>query len=212
MIVKRIPVSPLMTNCYILACEKTKEAAIIDAGDEPYRILEAIDSSGLTVKYLVNTHAHVDHVSAVYDIKKEKGAPFLLHKNEEIVLSGLNASRTLFGFGQGEIPKVDEYIDETTSISVGEYSLQVIETPGHSPGGICLRTGSTIFVGDTLFAGSVGRTDLPGGSSTALMESIRKKLMVLDDGTVVYPGHGPDTTIGAEKRNNPFINGRLGGF
>ena len=212
MIIKTIPVSPLMTNCYVIACPETKEAVIIDAGDEPLKILDIVDDEGLTLKHLINTHVHIDHVSAVSDIQKERNVPFLIHKNEEIILSGLKASQTMFGFGGGETPKVDQYISEADSIRIGTLSLAVIETPGHTPGGICLLAQHHLFAGDTLFAGSVGRTDLPGGSSATLIESIQKKLMILDDYIVVYPGHGPMTTIGSEKQNNPFISGQFSSF
>ena len=206
MIIKTIPVSPLMTNCYIVACQKTNEAVIIDAGDEPAKILSVVDELGVTVKMLINTHAHVDHTSAVNDIKKNRNVPFLIHQDEIPVLRELARSQQMYGFGDGKVPEVDEYLDESKVIQVGEQSLQVIETPGHSPGGVCFMVQQHLFAGDTLFSGSVGRTDLPGGSTSTLIESIHTKLMVLDDQVQVYPGHGPMTTIGAERRHNPFIN------
>ena len=212
MIIKTIPVSPFMTNCYIFACDKTKEAAIIDAGDESEKILESVDANELRATCLIATHAHIDHISAVYDIKSERNIPFLMHKGESPVLGGFKESQVYFGFGDGEAPDVDEYIDENRPICIGDYALQVIETPGHSPGGICLAVDGKIFVGDTLFSGSVGRTDLPGGSSLVLLDSIHKKLMRLEDSTIVYPGHGPATSIGAERRHNPFLNGQYSSF
>jgi hydroxyacylglutathione hydrolase len=206
--IESIPVSPFMTNCYIVSCPDTDEAAIIDAGDEPEKLLTYIDENNLKLKYLINTHAHLDHVAAVIDIQKERSVPFLLHPNEKTVLEGLNQSQQLFGLPNSEAPKVDQYIDKNSEIKLGNLVFKIIETPGHTPGGICLLTGNHLIAGDTLFAGSIGRTDLPGGDTNTLLNSIQNQLMSLDDDIIVYPGHGPSTSIGIERKSNPFINNR----
>ena len=205
---KSISVSPFMTNCYIVSCPETDETAIIDAGDEPEKLLNYIDENKLSLKYLINTHAHLDHVAAVVDIQKERSVPFLLHPNEEIVLNGLNQSQQMFGLPNSEAPTIDQYIDKDSQIKLGNLVFKVIETPGHTPCGICLLSGTFLIAGDTLFAGSIGRTDLPGGDTDTLLSSIQNQLMCLDDDVIVYPGHGPSTTIGIERKSNPFINNR----
>lgn len=206
MLIHPIVVSPFQMNCYVLACEQTKEAIIIDSGDEANRILSVIDDKGYALQYLINTHAHVDHVSAVAAIQKARNIPFYLHKNEEMVLGGLMMSQQGYGIGDGLMPTVTEYIDPAKSYTFGNQSLTVLETPGHTPGGVCFLSGNDIFVGDTLFAGSIGRTDLPGGNMPTLMSSIKNKLMSLEDHITVHSGHGPNTTIGQERATNPFLN------
>ncbi|PCI24980.1 MAG: MBL fold metallo-hydrolase [SAR324 cluster bacterium] len=205
MLVHTLPVSPFMMNCYIVACEKTKEAVIIDAGDEPERIMQVIENEGYQLKFLINTHGHVDHVSGVAAIRNKQQVPFLMHQDEDSILRFLGQSQEMYGFGDGLIPAVDEYLDPKKEYSFGELTIEVIPTPGHTPGGVCLWIGEEIFVGDTLFAGSIGRTDLPGGSTETLLNSIKTQLMTLDENLVVHCGHGPDTTIGNEKRMNPFL-------
>jgi len=206
MIIDKLVVSPLGMNCYIVSCEKTKDAIVIDAGDEPKVILDFIQKKDYNLKYLINTHAHVDHVSAVYEIKKQTEVPFILHKKEIPILDTLILSQDLYGFGDHQKPEIDSFIDPDKIYEVGEVKIKVIETPGHTPGGVCFLVDNVIFVGDSLFYGSIGRTDLPGGSTSELMSSLRTKLMVLDESLVVYSGHGPETTIGFEKSNNPYIN------
>ncbi len=206
--IESIPVSPFATNCYIVSCPETKEAAIIDAGDEAEKILSFVDENNLNLKYLINTHAHLDHVTAVFDIQKERSIPFLLHPNEEVVLQGLNQSQQMFGLGASDIPTIDQFIDKNSEIKLGKLTFKIIETPGHTPGGICLLMDNYLIAGDTLFAGSIGRTDLPGGDTNTLLNSIQNQLMCLDDAVIVYPGHGPSTSIGIERQSNPFINNR----
>lgn len=206
MIIKTLTVAPIGTNCYILACEKTGEAIVIDPGGEPEKILGVIDKEEFVLKYIINTHAHFDHVGAVLDIQKSKKVPFLLHKEEQSNIDPVFFSESLraFGFSSVEPPKIDEYIDSEKTYTFGECSFKVLETPGHSPGGVCFLFDKEVFVGDTLFAGSIGRTDFPGGSMDVLMESIKTKLMPLNDDIIVYCGHMGTTTIGQEKKFNPY--------
>jgi glyoxylase-like metal-dependent hydrolase (beta-lactamase superfamily II) len=206
MIIKLLSVAPIGTNCYVLACEKTSEAIIIDPGGEPDKILGLIDKEGFSLKYIINTHAHFDHIGAVPEIQRKKKVPFYLHQADELYLEPLAFSESLRMFGMPEIvpPKVDQYIDPKQEYSFGEISFKILETPGHSPGGVCFLFANDVFVGDTLFNGSIGRTDLPGGSMDILMRSIGTKLMPLDDNTAVHCGHMGSTTIGKERRHNPF--------
>ena len=210
MILEQLVVSPFQSNCWIFGCDETREGVVIDPGDEAERILESVENHGLTIKYLIHTHGHLDHVGATAAVQRETGGLTLIHEADQIMLDNLPAQAALFGGGDPEIPTVDQYIKEGDLISFGRYVLSVIETPGHSPGGICLKLEGNeqgLFAGDTLFQGSIGRSDLWGGSYEQLMDSIRDQLWQLDDDTVVFPGHGPKTTIGDEKRNNPFLQG-----
>ena len=210
MILDQLVVSPFQSNCWIFGCDETREGVVIDPGDEAERILECVEKHGLTIKYLIHTHGHLDHVGATAAVQRETGGLTLIHEADQIMLDNLPAQAALFGGSDPEIPAVDQYIKEGDLISFGRYLLSVIETPGHSPGGICLKLEGNeqgLFAGDTLFQGSIGRTDLWGGSYEQLMDSIRDQLWQLDDDTVVFPGHGPKTTIGDEKRNNPFLQG-----
>ena len=210
MILDQLVVSPFQSNCWIFGCDETREGVVIDPGDEAESILESVQNHGLTIKYLIHTHGHLDHVGATAAVQRETKGLTLIHEADQIMLDNLPAQAALFGGGDPEIPTVDQYIKEGDLISFGRYVLSVIETPGHSPGGICLKLEGKeqgVFAGDTLFRGSIGRTDLWGGSYEQLMDSIRDQLLPLDDDTPVSPGHGPQTTIGAEKRNNPFLHG-----
>ena len=210
MILDQLVVSPFQSNCWIFGCDETLEGVVIDPGDETERILESVQNHGLTIKYLIHTHGHLDHVGATAGLQRETAGLTLIHEADQIMLDNLPAQAALFGGGDPEIPAVDQYIKEGDLISFGRYVLSVIETPGHSPGGICLKLEGKeqgVFAGDTLFQGSIGRTDLWGGSYEQLLDSIRDQLLPLDDDTPVFPGHGPQTTIGAEKRNNPFLHG-----
>ena len=205
MIVKKLEVGPIMANCYILGCEDTKEAVVIDPGDEADRILLSLAESGLKVKYLLNTHGHFDHVGANKKMKEATNAVLMIHPDDEPMLSELSSSASSFGLSAENSPKADKYLNDQDEISFGNITLKVIHTPGHSMGGICLYTDGALFVGDTLFAGSIGRTDLPGGNYNTLISSIKKRLLAFDGNTIVYPGHGPETTIEKEKRTNPFL-------
>ena len=206
-LLERLIVGPFQSNCWILGCKETLEGILIDAGDEAERILKTIEQHELTLKYIVHTHGHLDHVSATSFIQQETEADVLMHKADEKLLNNLPKQASMFGVATPEIPVVDQYIHEGDKISFGLHPLSVIETPGHSPGGVCLKLeskGKMIFVGDTLFAGSIGRTDLWEASHEQLIRSIKEKLLPLDDDMVVHPGHGPSTTLKDEKRWNPW--------
>jgi glyoxylase-like metal-dependent hydrolase (beta-lactamase superfamily II) len=194
-----------MANCIILGCEETHEAVVIDPGDEHEKILETLSDTELTVKFLINTHGHFDHVGANRSMKQATGAPILIHALDAPMLGHLASAAASFGLRSENSPPPDRTIDDGDIITFGNISLKVIHTPGHSPGGICLHTDGVLFVGDTLFSGSIGRTDLPGGNFQTLKESIQKKLFPLGDDIQVFTGHGPSTTLGREKRHNPFV-------
>lgn len=205
MIIKTLAVGPIMANCFIVGCEQTRAAAVIDPGDEADRILLALADQRLTVTQIINTHGHFDHVGANQRLKKATGAPICVHALDAPMLAQLSRMAAMWGMSAENSPAPDRLIDEGDRIVAGSLSFQVIHTPGHTPGGVSLMTDGHLFVGDTLFAGSVGRTDFPGGDFETLKASIQKKLFVLDEGLRVHTGHGPDTTIGEEKRHNPFV-------
>lgn len=201
----QMEVGNLGTNCYIVWCENTKKSAVIDPGGDPARILAAIQKEGLSVEAIINTHGHADHVMANTKIQEATSAPLWIHAADAEMLG--SGSRNLSAFLGGAIScgTADRKLKDGDVLQIGDFSLQVLHTPGHTPGGICLLAGKTVFVGDTLFAESIGRTDFPGGSYSQLIQSIKDKLLVLSDDVKVYPGHGPSTTIGWERRQNPFI-------
>ena len=205
MIIKELSVGPIMANCFILGCEETKEAVVIDPGDEPDKILLALAELKLKVKYIINTHGHFDHVGGNKRLKEVTGAKLLIHPLDASMLGEVSNSANFFGLTNENSPPPDQTVEEGDIISFGNISLKVIHTPGHSAGGISLHTNGYVFVGDTLFAGSIGRTDFPGGSFEQLAASIRNKLFVLGDDVRVFTGHGPETTIGTEKKHNPFV-------
>ena len=205
MIIKELSVGPIMANCFILGCEETKEAVVIDPGDEPDKILLALAELKLKVKYIINTHGHFDHVGGNKRLKEVTGAKILIHPLDASMLGEVSNNANLFGLTNENSPPPDQTIEEGDIISFGNISLKVIHTPGHSAGGISLYTNGYVFVGDTLFAGSIGRTDFPGGSFEQLAASIRNKLFVLGDDVRVFTGHGPETTIGVERKHNPFV-------
>lgn len=198
------------TNCYVVGCPATKTAAVIDPGafspGEVEAVLGLLKKDGLKAEYIVNTHGHIDHIAGNKAIMEATGAAILIHRDDAGRLGDgqLNGS---FLFGMDIIsPPADRLLEDGEDIELGGLRLRVLHTPGHTPGGICLLVDGVLFSGDTLFAGSVGRTDLPGGSEGAILESIRGKLMALPDATMVRPGHGPRTSIGREKTDNPFLS------
>ncbi|QTA86793.1 MBL fold metallo-hydrolase [Desulfonema magnum] len=205
MIIKVLEVGPIMANCYILGCEETKECAVIDPGDETDRILLALAESALKVKYILNTHGHFDHVGGNKKMKDATGADILIHPLDAPMLNSLSASAANWGFSADDSPAPDRTIEDGDTISFGNITLKVLHTPGHTPGGVSFYTNGNIFAGDTLFQGSIGRTDFPGGDYETLISGVRNKLFVLEDDVNVFPGHGPATTIGREKRFNPFF-------
>ena len=205
LIIKELVVGPLMANCFIFGCKQTKEAVVIDPGGDADRILLALSDSNLKVKYIINTHGHFDHVSGNEKMKTATDAKILIHPLDAPMLGMLSTNAAIFGISVENSPPCDKTIEEGETVSFGNITLDVIHTPGHTPGGISLHTDDIVFVGDTLFAGSIGRTDFPGGDFDTLIASIQNKLFKMEDDVRVFSGHGPETSIGKEKRYNPFV-------
>jgi glyoxylase-like metal-dependent hydrolase (beta-lactamase superfamily II) len=200
----KLSVGPLMANCFILGCQDTGNAAVIDPGGDVDRILTALAKERLTVTAIINTHGHFDHVSGNRSLKNTTGADIMIHPEDAPMLTQLSRSAGAFGLSAEDSPAPDRLLNGGDHVQVGRIDLSVLHTPGHTPGGISLFTPGHVFVGDALFAGSIGRTDFPGGNHDTLIRSIRTQLFGLDEDVVVYTGHGPETTIGQEKRFNPF--------
>ena len=200
-----VPVGILEANCYIVGDSFTKEAVVIDPGAQGELIISILERNELKVKYIFNTHCHPDHIGANGDIKTYSNAPLYIHAKE---LESLKHPLPLPFADEPMVssPLPDGYFKDGDIFSLGELKLKIIETPGHSSGGVCILVDDHLITGDTLFAGTVGRTDLPGGSMDVLQKSLETKLMTLPDNVEIYPGHGPSSTIGQEKKYNPFCN------
>lgn len=205
MILESVVVGPLMVNCYVLGCESSREGVVVDPGDDTDRILEAVSRHGLKVVAVINTHGHFDHTGGNQRIVTETGAGLLIHELDAPMLARAVDTAAMFGLTAENSPPPSRFLTEGEFVAFGEYRLRVLHTPGHTLGGCSLHLEGMVFTGDTLFADSVGRTDFPGGSSVALGKSIREKLLILPDDTIVYPGHGPSTTIGRERKHNPYL-------
>ncbi len=224
MIIGAAAAGPFQKNGYVLGCERTKAAVYIDPGDEVEQLLAFIAERGLSVSHILLTHAHVDHVSGVAEAKRRLQAPIWLHPADQALYDNAARQGAMFGIQVEQPPPVDRYYDGLDPIAFGDYVVAVHHTPGHAPGGVCLavtqasspkpptfaeatagRQASSLFVGDTLFAGSIGRTDLPGGDYDTLLRAITGVLFAFPDDSIVYSGHGPETTIGRERRTNPFV-------
>jgi glyoxylase-like metal-dependent hydrolase (beta-lactamase superfamily II) len=207
MFLEKLVVGVLETNCYLIGCKKTKMAAVIDPGGEEKvdLILDILEKNNFSLKYIINTHGHIDHIDGNNLLKAKTKALLLIHRLDADML--VDANKNLSSFMGKEIysPSADKLLEEGDEISLGTLNLIVIHTPGHTPGGISLVLNNIVFTGDTLFAGGIGRTDLPGGSYQDLIKSIIEKLLILGDDKIIYPGHGPDSTIGEERRTNPYI-------
>ncbi len=207
MIVETLAVGPLGCNCTILGCPETGKALVVDPGGDADRIAEVLDRHGLTPVALLHTHAHFDHVLGTPELKARYGADILLHADDLSLYESVPMQGAFFGFSLSAPPPVDRLVLDGERMAIGAQTGEVIHTPGHTPGSLCFHVGGQklLLTGDTLFAGGIGRTDLWGGSQAALMRSIHERLLPLDPETRVIPGHGPETTIGAEARSNPFL-------
>lgn len=205
MIIKRVIVSAYETNCYIVGCPETRLGAVIDPGDDGDNIIDQIKKLELDIKYIILTHGHIDHINAVRDVKEFSGADILIHEKDKEMLTSSYENLSVFTGDNINQPKADKTLNDGDKIQIGNLIFHVIHTPGHSPGSISLKTGIYIFSGDTLFAGSIGRTDFPGGSYNAIIRSIKEKLLIYDGDILVLPGHGPETTLESEKNFNPFL-------
>lgn len=218
MIIETRAVPPFLKNGFVVGCEETREAVVIDPGDEVDDLLRAVERNHLKPQAILLTHAHLDHVTGVAAAKRVLDVPVWLHRDDNFLYEGVVQQGRMFGFEVELQPPVDHFYAEDQRIAIGQYEIAVRHTPGHCPGGVCLAVNGnprtkgptdlrTLFVGDTLFAGSIGRTDLPGGDLDTLLRSIRQVLFAFPDETPVYSGHGEVTTIGREKRTNPFLRG-----
>ncbi len=210
MLIRQMTVGSMAVCCYLVACEKTRKAMLIDPGGDEKKILELIKKEGVTLEYIVNTHGHPDHVCGNAPIKKATGALIVMHREDAVFFGRPEVVEYFSILGLPQSPPPDKLVDDGDILQVGELSFEVIHTPGHTPGGICLYSPPNLFTGDTLFVGGVGRTDFPGGDLHLFMMAIRKRLLTLPDETIVWPGHGyggSRSTIGEEKRGNPYLNG-----
>jgi hydroxyacylglutathione hydrolase len=207
----QLETGPIQTNCYIVGDSDTKEAVVVDPGGHVGAILSALERNKLTCKTIVNTHSHFDHVGGNHELKKKAGAELLIHAAEAPMLKQLASQAGIFGIRLENSPGADRLIDEGDVVRAGKIELEVFHTPGHSPGSLSLviKGEKKILVGDLVFQGSVGRTDLPGGSMETLVRMVHEKIFVHPDDTKLYPGHGPATTVGIERRTNPFLTGEL---
>jgi hydroxyacylglutathione hydrolase len=211
MILERRAVAPFFKNGFAVGCEETREGIIIDPGDEVDDLLDAATRHGLSIKAILLTHAHIDHVTGVAKAKRALKVPVWLHKDDNFLYEQVVQQGLMFGLRVEPQPPVDCFYEGDRPLRFGRYSVRVLHTPGHCPGGVCLAVSkegepaATLFVGDTLFAGSIGRTDLPGGNLETLLRSIREVLFSFPADTVVWSGHGEQTTIGRERRTNPFL-------
>jgi len=198
-------VGPIQANCYVLGCERTIEAAVIDPGGDVDKILMTLSKDKFRCVYIINTHGHFDHTGDNKRLKEVTGAKLVIHRADAPMILHQGSNGSLWGMEVEDSPPPDLYVEEKDVITFGDISLKVLHTPGHSPGGISLVSDKMVFVGDTLFAGSIGRTDLPGGDYEELIRNVKEKIFPLGDDVVIYPGHGPKTTVGREKRSNPFF-------
>lgn len=203
-------IGPLETNAYLVVDEGSRHALLIDPGLESEGIYDVLLEERLELSAILNTHGHFDHVSGNAFFKAKTGKPVLIHLDDVTLMSQAAVQALAYGFQVSTPPPPDRLLAEGDEVVIGDTRFQVLHTPGHTPGGICLYGEGVVFVGDTLFAGSIGRTDVPGGSHEGLLASIRGKLLSLPDETAVFPGHGPPTTIGSERVHNPFLMGRAG--
>jgi glyoxylase-like metal-dependent hydrolase (beta-lactamase superfamily II) len=207
MAVECIAVGPLGTNCYLVWDTVSKEGVIIDPGEDAERILAKIDEVDILIKQIIATHCHFDHIAAVAALVEKLGVVFLAHEGDISFVEEGKAAARRWGFDIDQPPNPDGWLNEGDTVAVGGIELEIVHTPGHSPGGVCFIHGNVVFAGDCLFQGSIGRTDFRMGDFDELANSIKTKIYTLPDATVVLTGHGPPTTVGDEKRHNPFVRG-----
>ncbi len=206
MIIKTVVVGPLQVNCYLVGCEKTREAAVIDPGDDIERILAELKTADLKPVYIINTHEHFDHVGANKRLHEASGAQILAHSASADEITNISSRALLWGMRAEDSPPLDRELADGDLVEIGEsVSLKVLSTPGHSLGSISLAGDGVAFVGDLIFSGSIGRTDFPGGDYETLISSVKEKIFPLGDDVVLYSGHGPATTVGRERATNPFF-------
>lgn len=207
MIFEEIAVGPLSVNCFILGCERSREGVVVDPGGNVELIEQGVTKHRLKIKTIINTHGHFDHVGGNKRTVALFGAPLLIHQGDSYLLGKIAEVAGMYGMSGENSPEPDSFLNDGMEITFGDYAIKVIHTPGHTQGGCCLyiKQENIIITGDTLFADSIGRTDLPGGSHEQLLESIRTKLFTLPENVTAYPGHGPETTIGHEKSCNPYF-------
>jgi len=203
--IETIIVGPLFSNCYIVWDDEEKIGLVIDPGEDAEKILQCIKELNIEIKYILATHGHFDHVGAVATVKRETLAAFLAHEEDMFFIEDGEDAAMRWGFTIEPPPNPDRFINDGDELEIGRFKFKVIHTPGHSPGGVSFLHKNILFCGDTLFQGSIGRTDFRKGSFEELARSIKKRLYTLPDDTIVYTGHGPTTTIGSEKRSNPFV-------
>lgn len=208
MLVQSLAVGPFMANCYVVGCEATRKGVIIDPGDEIARIAIRVEEMKLEITAILATHGHLDHIGAAAEAVRRFDAGFYLHRDDYFFAEDLNRRSMMWGLGPKSPPPLEHPLADGDEITVGTLAFRVMHTPGHSPGSVCFHCGAHLFTGDTLFAGSVGRTDFEGGSAEALMMSIKERILTLPEDTRLYPGHESETTIAQERRHNPFITGR----
>lgn len=204
------PAGPFECNCTVLACGDTKDAVIVDPGGELERIAELVAHYDLTVRAIIHTHAHLDHIYGTRDVKQAHGGEVCLHRGDAFLYDGFAMQAAMFGWKVRDTTPVERWIEDGDEVALGKRRLSVIHTPGHTPGSVCFEihdpdAGRLLFAGDTLFRRSVGRTDLPGGDARTLATSIQRRLYTRDPDTLVIPGHGPTTSIGDEARSNPYV-------
>ena len=206
MIIEQLTVGPFQENTWVVGDEASGDAFVVDPGGENDRVLAFAESRGLTIRAIVNTHGHLDHVAGAAELMRKLEIPFYLHEGDRFLLEHLDEACAMFGLPPIEAPEPVRPLAAGKSLSIGSLSMEIIHTPGHSPGGVCLRLGGDLFVGDTLFAGSIGRTDLPGGDMATLRRSILESLIEpLPAATVIHCGHGPDSSLLEEAATNPFV-------
>ncbi|MBK5274483.1 MAG: MBL fold metallo-hydrolase [Desulfuromonadales bacterium] len=207
MIFETLEVGPLGVNCFILGCAATREGVVIDPGGDVGKIADIVRKHDLKIRYIINTHGHFDHVGGNLQAVRAFGARLLIHESDAAMLGRAAEVAQMYGMPGENSPAPDSFLLDDMNIVFGSHRMKVLHTPGHTPGGCCLylEAENKVITGDTLFVDSIGRTDLPGGSQEQLLQSIRSKLFTLPDGVTAYPGHGPHTTIGHEKRNNPYF-------